>query len=196
VANVFPVIAKAAWAAKKKTIIQGDSTAASKNFTFKMRRRQYNKQFGKGYKRPGSFSTIVSFFIRVLPKAGPTRALRFKAPNALAEKYFVQSFDTIMKYYSNNINQLRERNLSLKDKDYDTGMPTVSCEYELADYTYDEWLVKLYDDKFKNVSNAIKQNILSFFHIANASNNTKHYSKKCLKFFKAYGELSARETNH
>jgi hypothetical protein len=62
VANVFPVITKAAWAAKKKYIIQRDSTATSKNFTFKMRQRLYNKQFGKGYKRPGSVATIVSFY--------------------------------------------------------------------------------------------------------------------------------------
>jgi hypothetical protein len=132
----------------------------------------------------------------VLPKIGPTRALRFKAPNAIAEKYFEQSFDTIIKYYSNNINQLREQNLSLKDKDCDTGMLAVCCEYRLADYTYDEWLLKLYANKFTNVNDAIKQNILSFFNISNKPGNTKHYSKKCLKFFTAYSELSARETNH
>ena len=196
VANVFPIITKAAWAAKKKDVKQRDSTAASKNFTFKMRQRQYNKQFGKGYKRPGSFATMVSFFIRFLPKVGPTRALRFKVPNAVAEKYFVQSFDTIMKYYSTNLNQLREQNLSLKDKDYDTGLTTVSCEYILADYTYREWLLKLYGNEFKNVSDAIKQNILSFFHGVGAQGNTKYYSKKCLKLFTAYGKLAAQETNH
>jgi len=196
VANIFPIITKAAWVAKRKNIAQRDSTTAGKNFTFKMRQKQYNKQFGKGYKRPGSWATVVSFFIRVLPKAGPTRALRFKAPTVLAEKYFEQSFDTIIKYYSNNINHFKGQNLSLKDVDYDTGMPTVSCEYRLADYTYDEWLLKLYDNKYENVSYTIKQNILSFFHIADTSNNTKHYSKKCLKFFKAYGELNVMSTAH
>ena len=75
VANVFPVVTKSAWALKKHYIIEQNHTAASKNFTFKMRQKEYNKQFGKGYKRPGWLATTLSFFIRVLPKAGPTRAL-------------------------------------------------------------------------------------------------------------------------
>ena len=74
-------------------------------------------------------------------------------------------------------------------------MPTLSCEYSLADYTYNEWLLKLKDDKFKNVNYSLKQNILNFFHFADASNINRRHSKKCVKFFEAYHELDAMEPN-
>ena len=193
VANVFPVITKSAWASKKHHIIEQHQTAASKKFTFKMRQRQYNKQFGKGYRRPGVSATMLSFFIRVLPKVGPTRALRFKVPTPLAEKHFEQSFDTIIKNYSFNLNQLRSQNLGLKDLDFDTGRPAVSGEYTLADDTYTTWLLKLKEGKFKNISYSLQQNILSFFCSTDTLNNNKNSSKKCVQFFDAYNELKVME---
>jgi len=196
VANVFPVITKSAWASKKRHIMEQNHTAASKNFTFRMRRKQYNKQFGKGYKRPGLCATMLSFFIRVLPKVGPTRALRFKAPTLLAEKYFEQSFDSIVKNYSLDLNRLRSQDLNLMDLNFDTGRPPVSGEYRLADYTYNDWLLKLKDDKFKNVGYALQQNILNFFHVADTSIGNKDRSKKCMKFYHAYNELNVMELKH
>ena len=196
VANVFPVLTKSAWASKKHYILEQNHTAASKNFTFKMRRRQYNKQFGKGYKRPGWSATMLSFFIRVLPKVGPTRALKFKAPTPLSEKYFEQSFDTIMKHYSVNLTRLGRQNLNLKDLDFDTGKPTLNGEYELADITYIDWVLKLKDDEFKNVSYKVKENIIDFFHFADTSTSNTNHSKKCMKFFSAYDDLRAMEFSH
>jgi hypothetical protein len=187
VANIFPVITKTAWASKKNFILQQNTTATSKNFAFKMRRREYNKQFGTGYKRPGFLPTMLSFFIRVMPKVGPTRALKFKAPTTITEKYFAQSFDTIMQHFSNNLNQLNRNNISFKDIDFDTGKPTASCEYSLADETYTAWLIRLKEEQFKNVSHSLQQNILNFFHNTNlpVANN----SKRCVRFFNAYNEL-------
>jgi hypothetical protein len=195
VANIFPPITKAAWASKKNNIRNQDHTVTSKNFTFKMRQRLYNKQFGKGYKRPGLSSTMLSFFIHVLPKVGPTRALRFKTPTPLSEKYFNQSFDTVMKHYSMILNQLKEQNVSLQNIDFDTGMPTTKCEYGLADKTYGEWLLKLKGDNFKSVSYVLKQNILNFYRLDSNFDSNKNYSKTCTKFFEAYDELKQVKTH-
>ena len=64
-----------------------------------MRQKQYDKDFGSGYKHPGFFPTVISFFIRVLPKVGsPLQPLKFKTPTALSEKYFVESFDANHSY--------------------------------------------------------------------------------------------------
>ncbi|HUS02532.1 MAG TPA: zinc dependent phospholipase C family protein [Chitinophagaceae bacterium] len=188
VANIFPVITRAAWASKGKDILKKDSTATSKNFRYKMRQRQYNKQYGTGYRQPGFFPTLISFAIRVLPKVGPLRSLKFKTPNALSEKYFVQSFDTIIYHYSANLKQLQYPALNLKDIDFDTGQPTAVCEYSLADETYDLWLLKLQANNFSNLTSPQKQNILNFYHWDNSSQNTR-YSKKCLKVFTAYKYL-------
>ena len=190
VSNIFPTITKAAWSAKKNTILTQNHTATSKSFTFKMRRNQYDKQFGKGYKRPGFSAKLLSFFIRALPKIGPLRALRFKSPTPKSEKLFDDSFDTILVHYAVNLKQLPKENVHPKDMDFDTGMPTANCEYSLADETYCDWLLKLKDDEFKNADPGIRQNIISFFQLSNTK-ATGTYSKKCAKFFTACKELIA-----
>jgi hypothetical protein len=186
VANVFPVITRAAWSAKKDFITQQNPSVTAKSFHYKMRQKQYRKDFGTGYKRPGFFPSMLSFFIRALPKIGPTRALRFKAPTPLAEKYFVQSFDSVMFHYSGNLKQLRQPSINLKDIDFDTGKPTALCEYSLADDTYYILLMKLKDDKFKNVTNPLKQNILNYY---GGISSPQKNSKACTELFNAVNDL-------
>ena len=193
VANIIPVITRAAWASHKPEILKIDSTATGKKFRFKMRHRVYNKQYGKGYKRLGFFPTVLSFFIRVLPKVGPLRSLKFKTPTAQAEKYFIQSFDTIIQQYSSHLNQLQYSSLNLKDLDYDTGRPTVSCEYILADEMYDEWLLKLKADKFKMITPAQRQHILHFYNTSNLL-SSKSSDKNCMEVVKALKELQSINT--
>ncbi|MEO5781879.1 MAG: zinc dependent phospholipase C family protein [Ginsengibacter sp.] len=187
VANVFPFITKAAWSSKSTDILKKDSTLSSKTFRYKMRQKQYNQDFGTAYKHPGFFPSVLSFFIRILPKVGPLRPLKFKTPTALAEKYFVQSFDSITLHYSAGLKRLNT-GINLKDFDFDTGKPTAICEYSLADITYDSWLMQLKNDKFKNLSLNMKQNIVGFYHWQDASNNIL-YTKNCRKVFDAYKEI-------
>jgi hypothetical protein len=189
VANIFPIITKSAWSAKKKTIDTKNNGATSTHFKYKMHQKQYDKQYGKGYKRPGFSAKLLSFLIRALPKVGPLRALRFKSPTPDAEKLFVQSFDTILLHYAVNLKRLKTADIQEKDVDYDTGRPTSDCEYSLADQTYCDWLLTLEDDKFTNVTNSIKVNIVDYFHLSNGVTN-KHYSKECAKFNIACNEIS------
>ena len=189
VANIFPVITKQAWATKKNKILEQYHTANSKSFKFKMRRREYNKQFGKDYKRPGFSATALSFFLRVLPKVGPLKALKFKPPTPESEVLFDRSFDTIMYHYSAYIKRLPKQNEHLKDIDFDTGRPTANCEYALADQTYIDWLLWLDNDKFKNVNTPIQQNIIHFFHLGNANGSNTSMSKKCIRFFDACRDI-------
>lgn len=190
VANIFPLITKSAWASKRSDILKKDKTVTSKTFRYKMHLREYNKEYGKGYKHPGVFPTMLSFFIRVLPKVGPTRALRFKIPTPPAEKYFDESFDTIMRHYTVNIQQLKQPGIILKDEDFDTGKPTELCEYSLADETYNRWLLELKTDRFKDVSSSIKQNILGFYNGMNAPSQNK-YSKKCTELYNAFKDIKS-----
>jgi hypothetical protein len=189
VANIFPTLTKAAWSAKKKTIKTKNNGTASEHFQYKMRQKQYDKQFGKGYQRPGVSAKILSLFIRALPKIGPLRALKFKAPTPESEKLFVRSFDTILVYYAVNLKQLSKENVHPKDKDFDTGKPTAYCEYSLANKTYINWLLKLDADKYENVTDPIQQNIISFFHLQKAATPQK-YSNQCARFFTAYHKIS------
>lgn len=186
VANILPFITKTAWATKGNDIIKVDSTATSKHFRIRMRQKDYNKQYGTGYRQPGFFPTIVSFFIRVMPKVGPLRPLKFKMPTAEAEKYYIESFDMITRNFSTNLNKINQ-GLNLQDLDLDTGKPTVLCEYSLADLTYDKWLLQLKDDDFRNITNPQKLDIISFYSLGN--NPIDNQSNKCSEVREAYNQL-------
>ena len=188
VANIFPTITKAAWSQKKKTIEKKNDNASSKHFYYKMHQKQYDKQFGKGYKRPGFSATLLSFLIRVLPKVGPLKPLKFKIPTPKAEKLFQQSFDTVTLHYTANLKLLKAGSVHPQDLDFDTGKPSTDCEYTLADQTYFNWLLHLKHDKFKNVTQPIKTEIVNYFHIVKNSNR-KIYSEDCVEFYEVCDQL-------
>jgi len=84
-----------------------------------MRRKNYRHEFGN--EKPRFSVRLLSFFIKILPKIGPLRVLKFKVPNADAEKLFIKSFDSTVSHYSNNIAQLQNGNIKLSDINFDTG---------------------------------------------------------------------------
>lgn len=189
VASFFPLITRSAWAARSAQLIKKDSTLTSRKFRYKMRLREYNKEYGKGYKHPGFFPSVLSVFIRILPKVGPTRALRFKLPTTEAEKYFDQSFDTIERHYSLDIKSIGTgHQLLLKDKDFDTGNPTHLCEYALADEVYAKWIEQLCKEKFQTTNAGMRQNILRYYQdVPPTATHTQ--SKKCKGFYTALYEM-------
>ncbi|MEO6583030.1 MAG: zinc dependent phospholipase C family protein [Ferruginibacter sp.] len=191
VANIFPLITRSAWAAKKDEIRKQDSTATGKRFKYKMRQRNYRKTFGTGYKRPGLFPTFFSFIIRALPKIGPLRALKFRAPGPKAEKYFIESFDSVLHHYSLHLTKLQTQPLSLSDLDFDTGKPTERCEYLLADIAYSDLVLKHKSEGFRNLSFALQQNITTFYQSMNIPDIKQGKLKYCNSFGAAFSELKA-----
>jgi hypothetical protein len=188
VANVFPLITKTAWARKKSDIRKLDSTATITRIVYKNRIKDYNKEFGKGYQGPGFFSTTLSVFIRVIPKIGPFRALKFKVPVNEAETYFAASFDSIVNSLNRDVNTLKNSALEIDNFDYDTGNPTKHCEYELADGSYSEWLLKLRKNDFQTADANIKNDIRKYY-AGFRTMPLKNKCKRCEKVFTAITEL-------
>ena len=53
--------------------------------------------------------------------------------------------------------------LTLVNTDFDTGKVTLAGEYALADETYGEWLRKMADKRFADLSPTMRANILAFY---------------------------------
>lgn len=166
VKDFFPLLTRAAWATKKEEIKKSQSGITARKFKYKMNRVNYNKEYGRDRDKPGFFSYTLSVLIRILPKIGPLKPLKFVPPGPVAEKYYIQSFDTVQKHINLSIDQLHYRRVYLPDRDFDTGEPTTPGEYGLADKTYRELLLKLEDKKFDSLSVALKQNIVHYFNKA------------------------------
>jgi len=161
---MFPTITKTAWAMKKDEIVKTNPKATGSSFIYKMNRHTYYKEFGKEHTKPGFSAFILSVIIKIVPKIGPLKALQFKTPNAEAEKLFVESFDTVTVHYKIYTDELRTKNFSLSNIDYDTGKKTAPGEYELADENYGTLLLMLRQGNFRNVTPSLKENILTFYN--------------------------------
>lgn len=194
VKNLFPGLAKTAWALKKEDIKKTNPTATARRFKYRMSRKQYYGEFGKAREKPGFKASVLAFFIKILPKIGPLRALKFKAPGAEGEKLFIASFDTILVHYQTALTLLNNSNIKLPDIDFDTGKPTRMGEYDLTDETYSDLLLKLQDKKFDHLSSPLKQNILAFYNAADTSAYAKKQPEAWKKTYIALQQLKTAAT--
>ncbi len=71
------------------------------------------------------------------------------------------------------------------DINYDTGKPTSTCGYSLADDTYTELLLALQEQGLQTMPSALKANVLGFYQ----STTIPPPSKQCNKFWQALQEL-------
>ena len=167
VSELIPTAARAAWHSKRKDILALSPGARRRDYLKRVSPRQFRKEFGTEYERPGTGARIISFFIRVLPKIGPLKPFAFKLPTPEAQVLFRASFRKVMDNYRAHIARMPTDSAAapppLANTDFDTGHPTHAGEYPLADETYGEWVRKLAIKKFENLDPKARQNILDFY---------------------------------
>jgi hypothetical protein len=192
---MIPEATRYAWIIKKHEITQMRPTATARNFKYKMKRANYYEEFGKKHKAPPIFSRGLSMILRILPKISLIKGLKFKEPGVESEKLFIQSFDTVMVFYTSYLNKLDSRKIHLENKDLDTGKPTVMREYDLADLTYNKLLLKLEKEKFIHLTTTLKQNIIAYYSHSDTISVSHKRQKKWDKVMSALGNLKNVQTN-
>ena len=181
VGTLIPQITRVAWEKKRTDIEKLRPSVQRSAFVFNYTRKQYEEDFGKGYKRPGIFARLFVFVLRVLPKIGPLRALGFKAPTPESERLFGESFKTGRDRYRARLEAVRENRLNLVNADFDTGEPTTRGEYSLADETYGELLDRLTSKTPLIVPNAMRADILRFYGTVDVSKARDKKERKKLE---------------
>ncbi|MHB8206651.1 zinc dependent phospholipase C family protein [Mucilaginibacter sp.] len=164
VKSLLPTLTRAAWVIKKSDIKKQNPTATSRSFHYKMKRKDYYLEYGKNRQKPGFKANMLALFLRIVPKIGPFKALKFKDPGPEAEKLFMRSFDTVLLHYSAELLKLHYEHIKLPNVDYDTGYPTTIGEYTLADKTYNQLVINLQTNKFSDLTYPLKENILAFYN--------------------------------
>ena len=189
VAHFFPAITRTAWATKKADIKKLNPDATARSFKYRMQRKTQNKSFGKEEEPPTLGTTLVSFLIRITPKIGPLRALKFKTPGPEAEKLFIQSFDTTLQRYATALQLLEAQKLVLVNGDYDTGEKTAMGEYVLADQAYGYLLLKLHDKGLTATPTLLQQHLLRFYSRPQTVASNKRQARQQAKITLALEEL-------
>jgi hypothetical protein len=192
--KLFPTLTNAAWAIKQQNQMFGSGKleTAHPQPEGDMKKEHGHDGPGKKGGKPGIAANLISFLIRILPKVGPLRALKFKDPGPAAEKLFVHSFDTILVQYKVALKRCSSGEFDLPNIDYDTGNLTAAGEYPLADKNYDILILKLKDQQFHHVDDLLRRNIIAFYTLRDKPQNPGEESRHEIKVNKALDRLDHR----
>ena len=163
VSQVIPQMTRVALLSRKQEMVQEDPNFNKKKFLFYLSRASYEKQWGKGYRRPGIGSRILAFFLKVVPKIGPFKALNFKIPTRQTEDMYIASVNHTVEDYGAQLRQWDGQRLRLDNKDCDTGRETSLGEYSLSDTTYAKLLDELSKHALSLTPPELRANILQYF---------------------------------
>lgn len=145
VSTLIPRMTKVALAGYGKQIQHADPSFAKKQFVFRLRRTEFEKEYGRQYTRATFGERFVAFLLAILPKVGPFSALRLRLPDGDQQTQFLASFDRVEDAYRQQIGLVASAPGSspptLPQIDFDTGKPTAEGEYKLADASY-AWLTE------------------------------------------------------
>lgn len=167
ISSVIPEMTRVALLLKQDEMVKEDPTFAKNKFLYNLKRTDYEKEWGKGYQKPGIGARILSLLFRLMPKVGLFKAVDFKMPSPETETLYLKSVNNTVDQYGIYLKDLKAHNLSLANTDFDTGKPTVAGEYGLTDEAYAKLLDKLAGRKFAEVTPELRKNILDFYNTTN-----------------------------
>ncbi len=163
VSRMIPEMTKIALRTHKKDMMQETPNFAKRKFLYRLSRSDYEKEWGKDYKKDGFKTRLFSILLRYMPKIGPFKALAFNNPTAQTEDLYFKSINTTVDQYRIFLEQVRTDSLILANCDFDTGKETKAAEYSLTDDTYAKLLGQLAGRKFDLTSPDLRENILNFY---------------------------------
>jgi len=170
---IIPEMTRVALVARKKEIVADTPNFNARKFRYNLSRANYQREWGKGYRRPGFGTRLLAFFLKIVPKIGPFKAVDFKIPSQQTEDLYIASVNHTLDNYRSLLVEVGTKSLSLPNTDFDTGKMTHAGEYALTDKAYAYWLNKLADQKFDDTTPEQRADILAFYGDPAAPNTTK-----------------------
>ena len=191
VSAVIPELTRVAWNLRKDDLIKSTPSLTRRRFVYNLSKASYRKEWSGKFKGPSLGTRVLAFFIRILPKIGPLRALSFRPPTTQTATLFESSFNRTLVEYRRLLTDAGNGSLALDDRDFDTGKPTGAGEYRLADDAYAILAQKLAEKDAAGIDAAILTNVLEFYRDPEAPFATKKDAKEWRKVQAALVKLRA-----
>jgi len=173
VSRTIPQMTQIALRTHKKDMMKETPSFAKKKFLYRLSRSDYEKAWGKDYKKQGFKTRFLSALLQYMPKIGPFKALAFNSPTPQEEEMYFKSINTTVDHYRDFLEQVRTDSLKLENRDLDSGEESKAAEYSLTDETYAKLLGRLADRKFDQTSPSLRADILQFYSDLSAPIETK-----------------------
>jgi hypothetical protein len=176
ISQVIPEMTRVALTARRKEIVSETPNFNARQFRYYLSRTSYQKEWGKGYRKPGFGTRVLAFFVRILPKIGPLKTLDFKIPTQKTEDLYIASVNKTVQDYTKLLHETLTGNLALPNTDFDTGEAARAGEYRLSDNSYAHLLDQLAKHNFDKISPELRANILGFYSDPDAAIASKKNS--------------------
>ncbi len=163
VSRIVPEMTKVALLVKGDQLQKEVPNFNRQRFLYRLSNADYQKSWGSGYEKPGPGAHVMAAIFKVTPKVSPLRDIDFKEPTTKTENLYFKSVNQTVDQYGKALQAVGNKNLQAPNIDLDTGKPTQRGEYPLADATYRELLDQLAADRFANMDDALRENILRFY---------------------------------
>jgi hypothetical protein len=173
VSRMIPRMTQVALQTHKKELMHETTDFAKRKFLYRLSRSDYEKQWGKDYKKPGAGTRILSTLLRYMPKIGPFKGMAFNNPTPQTEDLYFKSINTTVDHYRVFLEEVRNDKLVLPNCDLDSGQATKPAEYSLTDDAYAKLLEELSERKFNLTLPELRDNILQFYSDPTAAIETK-----------------------
>jgi len=173
ISTILPEMTRVALLARKKELVAETPNFNARKFRYYLSRANYQREWGKGYRRPGFGARVLAFFLKFVPKVGPFKAVDFKIPSQKTEDLYIASVNATLDNYKMLLAETRTKTLRLANTDFDTGRMTHAGEYILTDKAYAHLLDQLAKSDFGQVTPELRENILIFYDDPNAPIATK-----------------------
>jgi hypothetical protein len=173
ISEIIPQMTRVALLTRKKEIVKNTPNFNARKFRYYLSKADYEREWDRKYRKPGFGTRVLAFFLKLIPKVGPFKALDFKVPTQATEDLYIASLDKTVENYRQLLKEAGGENLHLPDTDFDTGKPTKAGVYVLADDTYAHLLNDLAQHNFQGVTPELRQNILDFYGNLHAPLATK-----------------------
>ena len=158
-------------------IVKDTPNFDKKKFLYYLSRSNYEHEWGTVYRKPGLGTRILAFFLKLVPKVGPFKAVNFKIPTQQTEDMYIKSVNATVEDYTELLRQPVAATFELPNRDFDTGRETRAGEYVLTDKTYAELVDKLASKTTDPPDPALRDNLLQFYSDPNAPVATRKDAK-------------------
>jgi hypothetical protein len=182
ISRVIPEITRVALLSRKDEIVRETPNFDKKKFLYYLSRTGYEKEWGRGYRKPGIGTRILAFFLKAIPKIGPFSAVNFKIPSTKTEDMYIKSIDATVQDYAFRLKQVKQNgDLDLPNLDCDTGEKAKAGEYNLADKTFARLVDDLTKEAPAQIDPELQSQLAQFYSGAKVAADQKKDDKKSME---------------
>jgi hypothetical protein len=141
----------------------------------------YAKYWSQYQRGPTVKDHVLGIVVRLIPKIGILRILAIKPPSSQTEDLFVKSLDDARTQFQESLTELSHTprgELTLANRDLDTGAKVRPGAYRLTDRTYARLLHKVTENTGLPIPSGLRQDILTYYADPEAPISTKQNRKE------------------